>query len=139
MFPVGYWTPRYWPGTYWPPTGLVVQLPAHVPLEAILSPASLIAAISLTDSLMAIITPGGVISARIDQEEATWLAEEQPPFATLVRGDLSAVLGADALAVQMRVVYVSSKIVAEILNSKLDEEAIVSVVLREDQSVTLDA
>lgn len=139
MFPHSYWTPRYWTGKYWPPAGLVVRLPDLVPLQSILTPGSLIAAISLTDSLMAILTPSGVVSARITQEEAAWLAQEQPPFATLVREDLSAVLGSDALAIQMPVLYVGADIVAEMLKSKIEDEAIISVVAPTNDSVTLKA
>ena len=139
MFPHSYWTPRYWTGKYWPPAGLVVRLPDLVPLQSILTPGSLIAAISLTDSLMAILTPSGVVSARITQEEAAWLAQEQPPFATLVQEDLSAVLGSDALAIQMPVLYVGADIVAEMLKSKIEDEAIISVVAPTNDSVTLKA
>ena len=139
MFPHSYWTPRYWTGKYWPPAGLVVRLPDLVPLQSILTPGSLIAAISLTDSLMAILTPEGVVSARLTQEEAAWLAQEQPPFATLVQEDLSAVLGSDALAIQMPVLYVGADIVAEMLKSKIEDEAIISVVAPTNDSVTLKA
>ena len=139
MFPHSYWTPRYWTGKYWPPAGLVVRLPDLVPLQSILTPGSLIAAISLTDSLMAILTPEGVVGARLTQEEAAWLAQEQPPFATLVQEDLSAVLGSDAFAIQMPVLYVGADIVAEMLKSKIEDEAIISVVAPTNDSVTLKA
>ena len=134
MFPTGYWTPRYWTGHYWPPTGIVVQLPERVPLESVLTPGSILAVVSLTDRLGAILTSDGVISARlqIDDAEAAWLAEELPPSATLVRSDLSAVLGADALAVQMSVAYVSSDIMADLLSSQIEDGAAISVVSRDD-------
>ena len=134
MFPTGYWTPRYWTGHYWPPTGIVVQLPERVPLESGLTPGSILAVVSLTDRLGAILTSDGVISARlqIDDAEAAWLAEELPPSATLVRSDLSAVLGADALAVQMSVAYVSSDILADLLSSQIEDGAAISVVSRDD-------
>jgi len=137
MFPTGYWTPRYWTGKYWPPTGLVVQLPERVPLESVLTPGSIGAVISLTDRLGAILTTSGVISAslQIDDAEAAWLAAEAPPSATLVRGDLSAVLGADSLAVQMPVLYVTSEIVADLLKSEIEDGAVISVV----SSGTLEA
>lgn len=137
MFPHGYWTPRYWTGKYWPPVGLVVVLPEKVPLESVLRPGSLWAVISLEDHLAAIITPSGVVSARLEEAEAAWLAQELPPSATLVRGDLTAVLGSDALAVQMPVLYVGAEIVAELLSSKIEDEAIISVVSPDDESVTL--
>jgi hypothetical protein len=134
MFPHTYWTTRYWTGKYWPPvTGVVVQVPEGF-LSSILGDGSLIAVISLTDQLGAIISRAGVISARldIDEAEAAWMTSEEPPTATLVRGDLSAVLGQDALAVQMPVLYVSSEIVSDLLKSKLEDGAIISVVSRED-------
>ena len=133
MYPAGYWTKTYWTGKYWPPTGIVVRVPEGV-LSSILGDNSLIAVISLTDQLGAIISRAGVISARldIDEAEAAWMTSEEPPTATLVRGDLSVVLGQDALAVQMPVLYVSSEIVADILGSSIEDGAIISVVSRGD-------
>jgi hypothetical protein len=134
MYPAGYWTKTYWTGRYWPPTGIVVRLPEQVPLESIISDPSLIAVISLTDQLGAIISRAGIIGARLEvsEAEATWLAEEAPPSAMLVRGDLSVILGQDALAVGMPVLYVSSEIVADLLESTLEDGAIISVVSRSD-------
>jgi hypothetical protein len=134
MYPAVYWAKSYWTGRYWPPTGIVVRLPEQVPLESVLADPSLIAIISLTDQLGAIISRAGIISARLEvsEAEATWLAGEAPPSATLVRGDLSVILGADTLAVQMPVVYVSSDILADLLSSQIEDGAIISVVSRGD-------
>jgi len=140
MYPAGYWTKTYWTGKYWPPTGIVVRVPEGV-LSSILGDNSLIAVISLTDQLGVIISRAGVISARldIDEAEAAWMTSEEPPTATLVRSDLSVVLGQDALAVQMPVLYVGADIVAEMLKSKIEDEAIISVVAPTNDSVTLEA
>jgi hypothetical protein len=138
MFPAGYWPKTYWTGKYWPPSGVVVQIPEGF-LEAALADGSLIAVISIADQVGAIISRVGTISARFDinEAEAAWMAAEEPSTATLVRGDLSVVLGQDALAVQMPVLYVGAEIVNDLLKSKLDDEAIISVVSPEGQSVTL--
>lgn len=131
MFPAGYWAKTYWTGKYWPPTGVVVRVPEGF-LSAVLGDGSLIAVISLADHLGAIISRAGVLGAQldIDEAEAAWMASEEPPTATLVRGDLSVVLGQDALAVQMPVLYVSAEIVSDLLESKLEDGAIISVVSR---------
>jgi hypothetical protein len=138
MFPNTYWSPRYWTGKYWAPTGLVVQLPA-VPVEARLSSDSLLALVSLDGGIAAILTSAGAISARLDLSEvdSTWVAEELPPTATLVGDDMFAILGQDALAVQMPVLYVSSEVVVDALTAKLTDGAVISVVSRGEQSVTL--
>lgn len=139
MFPVGYWTPRYWTGRYWPPTGAVVVVRVLDPLWSSINSDSLIAVLSLDNQLGAILTASGVVGARfeINVADAEWIAGEAPPSALLVRNDIWAATGTDALAVQMPVLYVTSEIVSDLLESKLEDEAIISVVSPEGQSVTL--
>lgn len=139
MFPVGYWTPRYWTGRYWPPTGAVVVVRVLDPLWSSINSDSLVAVLSLDNQLGAILTASGVVGARfeINVADAEWIAGEAPPSALLVRNDIWAATGTDALAVQMPVLYVTSEIVSDLLESKLEDEAIISVVSPEGQSVTL--
>jgi hypothetical protein len=132
MFPVTYWTPTYWTGRYWPPGGIVVRLPE--PLLSVLSIGQLTALIDTTSRVAAIVAPEGVVAASLQMDDASLLgiATEQPPYAMLVREDLSAVLGPSDLAVWMPVIYVTSELIDELLEAKIDDGAIVAVTSRGD-------